>query len=169
MRLRCRLIALIAAWLVYQTPGAAAQGAAAQSVATQGVVIAQSVEQTQTIDLAAVQALPQVDQHVSMQTEHGPVQATFRGALLWTVLQKAGAITGDPRSHVRRVVMVTGRDGYTAALALGEVDPEFEGKQVIVADQQDGQPLQGGSLRLLVPGDKRGGRSVRDIVRIELR
>ncbi|HTC09040.1 MAG TPA: molybdopterin-dependent oxidoreductase [Acetobacteraceae bacterium] len=159
MRLPCPLGVLAAAWLVYQTPGAAAQS----------VVIAQSVEQTQTIDLAAVQALPQVDTHMSMLTGHGTVQATYRGALLWAVLEKVGLVSGDPRSHVRRVVMVTGRDGYTAALALGEIDPEFEGKQVIVADQQDGQALKGGELRLVVPGDKRGGRSVRDIVRIELR
>jgi DMSO/TMAO reductase YedYZ molybdopterin-dependent catalytic subunit len=159
MRLRGTLIVLAAVWLVYQTPGAAAQG----------VVVARSVEQTQTIDPASVRALPQVDLHVSMLTEHGTVQATYRGALLWAVLRKAGAIAGDPRSHVRQVVMVTGRDGYTAALALGEIDPEFEGKQVLVADQQDGAALPGGTLRLVVPGDKRGGRSVRDIVRIELR
>lgn len=159
MRLPCPLFLLAATWLVYQTPGTAAQS----------VVVAQSVEQTQTIDLAAVQALPQVDTQVSMLTGHGTVQATYRGALLWALLRKTGAISSDERSHVRRVVMVTGRDGYTAVLALAEIDPEFEGKPVIVADQQDGQVLKDGQLRLVVPGDKRGGRSVRDIVRIELR
>lgn len=158
MRLPGTLIALAATWLLAQTPGASAQS----------VVIAQSVEQTQTIDLASVQALPQVEQRVSTQTEHGTVQATYRGALLWTVLQQAGVL-GEARSHVRRVVRVTGRDGYTAVLALAEIDPEFEGKAVIVADQQDGVALKSGALRLVVPGDKRGGRSVRDIVGIELR
>lgn len=34
---------------------------------------------------------------------------------------------GDRRARLRRTVLVTGRDGYTAVLALAEIDPEFEG------------------------------------------
>jgi hypothetical protein len=54
-----------------------------------------------------------------------------------------------------------------AVLALAEIDPEFEGKQVLLAFRRDGQPMPG-ELRLVVPGDRRGGRSARDVVRIEL-
>lgn len=63
---------------------------------------------------------------------------------------------------------MTGRDGYTAVLALAEVDPEFEGKQVLLAYRRDGQPMDGHALRLVVPGDHHGGHSVRDVVRIDL-
>ena len=56
-----------------------------------------------------------------------------------------------------------------AVLTLAEIDPEFEGKRVILAYWRDGQPLPGGELRLVVPGDHRGGRSVREVVKIELR
>ena len=74
-----------------------------------------------------------------------------------------------PRSRVRRcasTVWVTGSDGYSAALALGEIAPAFEAKRVIVADQTDSRPLGPGHFRLVVPGDRYGGRSVRDVVRI---
>lgn len=160
MRLPGPLVVLATAWLAL----ALAPGAMAQSL-----TIGNAAQPMQTIDLATMQALPQVDTHVAMLTGHGTVQATYRGALLWTVLQKAGVISSDERSHVRTTVLVTGRDGYTAVLALAEIDPAFEGKPVIVADRQDGRALNAGELRLVVPGDKRGGRSVRDVVKIELR
>jgi DMSO/TMAO reductase YedYZ molybdopterin-dependent catalytic subunit len=88
---------------------------------------------------------------------------------LWTVLQKAGVV--DPAMHREQVsqsVVILGRDGYRVVLALGEIAPEFEGKQVILAERMDGQPLGDEHLRVVVPLDKRGGRSVRDVVRIEV-
>jgi hypothetical protein len=88
---------------------------------------------------------------------------------LWTVLQKAGVI--DPALHREQVsqsVVIVGRDGYRAVLAVGEIAPEFEGKQVILAERIDGQPLDAEHLRVVVPLDKRGGRSVRDVARIEV-
>ena len=38
---------------------------------------------------------------------------------------------------------VTGADGYVVALAVGELDPEFEGKSVLVAYARDGKPTPG--------------------------
>jgi hypothetical protein len=65
--------------------------------------------------------------------------------------------------------MITGRDGYAVALALGEIDPHYEGKQIIIA-YLGGEPSASmSSLRLIVPGDVHGGRSVRDVAKIELR
>ena len=68
-----------------------------------------------------------------------------------------------------KVLIATGRDGYTAALALAELDPVFEGKEVLIATTADGHAPEDGGLRLVVPGDQRGGRSVRDVVRIVVR
>lgn len=62
--------------------------------------------------------------------------------------------------------MITGRDGYRAVLALGEIAPDFENKSVILANRMDGKPLGAGHPRVVVPLDKRGGRSVRDVMRI---
>ena len=134
----------------------------------QSVVVAQSVEQTHTIDVAIVEQLPAIEQKVSFLTAHGPEQATYTGALLWSVLERAGMVGGDRRARLRRTILVTGGDGYTAVLALAEIDPEFEGKQVLLAYRRDAQPMAGHTLRLVVPADRHGGRSVRDVVRIDL-
>jgi hypothetical protein len=136
--------------------------------ADQGIVIAQSVEQTHTIDGATVEQLPAIEEKVSFLTGRGSEQATYTGALLWSVLDRAEMLGGDRRTRLRRTILVTGRDGYTAALTLAEIDPEFEGKQVLLAYRRDGKPMEGGALRLVVPGDRHGGRSVRDVVRIDL-
>ena len=137
----------------------------------QGLVITEAVEQTHRIDLADIEKLPAIDLQVSFQTSHGPQQANYTGALLWTLLKGAEPAGGgaDPKMHTRQTIAVTGRDGYVAVLARAEIDPEFEGKKVIVAYRKDGQQLNGGELRLVVPGDHRGGRSVQDILRIEVR
>jgi DMSO/TMAO reductase YedYZ molybdopterin-dependent catalytic subunit len=114
-----------------------------------------------------LEALPVTTVHVAFGTEHGPMQAAFAGPLLFDVLQHMGAIdAAKPAGMVRQYVTVTGHDGYTAVLALGELSPDFEGKQVILAEKMDGKPLGPDHLRVVVPGDKRGGRSVRDVVRI---
>jgi len=64
--------------------------------------------------------------------------------------------------------VILGRDGYRALLALGEIAPEFEAKQLIFAERKDGKRPDAGHLRLVVPLDKRGGRTVREVVRIEI-
>jgi len=113
--------------------------------------------------------LPTTRVDVAFLTEHGTHPASFEGPLLWTVLQKAGVF--DPAMHrdqVSQSIIILGRDGYRAVLAVGEIAPEFEGKQIILAEWMDGKPLDPEHLRIIVPLDKRGGRSVRDVVRIEV-
>ena len=99
----------------------------------QAIVITQAPGQTHELDQAELQKLPAVEQRVSFRTGHGTEQATYTGALLWSVLERTGVLDGEPRARLRHIVTVTGRDGYTAALALAEIDPEFEGKQVLLA------------------------------------
>jgi DMSO/TMAO reductase YedYZ molybdopterin-dependent catalytic subunit len=112
-----------------------------------------------------IAALPMIQLNIGFATEHGPRQANFEGPLLWTVLDHAHAIDpAKPRESVRQTILLTGQDGYTAVLAVGEISPEFENKQVILAERMDGKPLD--HPRIVVPGDKRGGRGVHDLVRI---
>jgi DMSO/TMAO reductase YedYZ molybdopterin-dependent catalytic subunit len=118
-----------------------------------------------TVDLAVIRQLPAVTETISFLTGHGEEKGTYKGALLWAVLEKEGVVeAGGPRGRVRQEVLVTGRDGYVAALGMGEIDPAFEGKQVLLAYEGDGKAIP---LRLVVPGDKRGGRAVKDVVRVE--
>ncbi len=95
------------------------------------------------------------------------MHAVFAGPLLWTVLTQTRAIDpAKPKEAVREAVLVTGSDGYTALLAVGEIAPMFEDKQVILATTMNGKNLAPGHLRIVVPGDKKGGRSVYDVVSI---
>ncbi len=156
---------LLAAALIAASLALPAKNATA---ADQSIIVATSVEQTHTIDRAMVEQLPAIEQTVSFLTGHGREQATYTGALLWSMLERTEMLGADRRARVRRAIVVTGRDGYAAALALAEIDPEFEGKQVLLAYRRNGQPIAGNTLRLVVPGDRHGGRSVRDVVRIDL-
>jgi hypothetical protein len=121
-----------------------------------------------TLTQADLSALPAETLEASFRGERGVMSARFAGPLLWSVLTRAGVVAPEPRGHVRMTVVTTGADGYTAVLALGEIDPAFEGKKVLVATMQDGAPVGGTGLRQVVPGDARGGRSVRDVVRIAI-
>lgn len=116
----------------------------------------------------ALAALPQQTVAARFQTRHGTQAHQWRGPALLDVLNQAG-ITDAPggRTHLRHVILLTGADGYAAALALGEIDPQGEGKQVIVALTRDGTALPAPCV--IVPGDRSFARGVHDLAGIELR
>jgi DMSO/TMAO reductase YedYZ molybdopterin-dependent catalytic subunit len=118
-----------------------------------------------------LETLPRIEQTVAFQTSKGVEQGQYEGVLLWDLLKSAGA-TELPGHHaeLQRIFVVTGRDHYSVAFSLGEISPEFGGRRIMIAERVDGEPLPpGNGLRLVVPGDKRGARSVRDVVAIEIR
>jgi hypothetical protein len=132
-----------------------------------GVSVACGESAPVLLTAADLAKLPEVTVSVSFGTDHGQFHGIFSGPLLWTVLNQAKAIDPkNPRLVLREFVLVTGADRYSAVLALGEIAPEFEDKDVILATQMNGQELAPGHFRIVVPGDKRGGRSVRDVVRM---
>jgi|HubBroStandDraft_1064217.scaffolds.fasta_scaffold02022_3 hypothetical protein len=129
-----------------------------------GIDLAGHVEHALHLTVAELKALPQSAVDVTFQSGHGPQSGHFAGPLLWDLVQKAGIAEeagSKAKHHLQHALLVTGRDGYVVALAVAEIDPDFEGKSVILADEGD-------ELRLIVPGDKFGGRDVRDVVRIEV-
>jgi len=83
---------------------------------------------------------------------------------LWTLLQAAGPRVNPQIKHhlLQFVVAVRGQDGYTADFTLGELSPDFGGRVVWVALDEDGEPLtgDGGPVQLLVPADKNPARWV---------
>jgi len=112
--------------------------------------------------------MPAIDIAVSQQTDRGPSQGKFRGALLWSVVDKAGLLNGaEKNGYLRHTLLVRGSDGYAAALSEGEIDPKLEGKQVILAYQKDGATFD--RPRLVVPGDAHGARGVHDVITIEVK
>ncbi len=68
-------------------------------------------------------------------------------------------------------MLATGADGYQSVVSWGELDPEFGAEPVLVAWQRDGNGLSDGEgmARLVVPGDKVGGRFVSTLASLEVR
>jgi len=67
-------------------------------------------------------------------------------------------------------LIATGSDGYSVVLSLAEVDPDFHGGEVMVADTRDGQLLgENGPFQLIVSDDKRPARWVHNLTSISLR
>jgi DMSO/TMAO reductase YedYZ molybdopterin-dependent catalytic subunit len=104
--------------------------------------------------------------------DHDGVTREYQGVELQALLRKAGApLGGELRGkNMTLVVVAEAGDGYRAVFSLAELDADFSNAQVIVADMEDGKPLdaQHGPLRLVLPGDKRQGRWVRMLKTITL-
>jgi hypothetical protein len=113
--------------------------------------------------------MPPITVDVDFATGGGRKSETYTGVSLWSLLKKAATVDAPGKNAaLLHTLTIIGRDGYGVALAIGEIDPHYEGKQVILA-YQGGEPTASfEALRLVVPGDAHGGRSVRDVVRIEV-
>lgn len=139
---------------------------AADAPAPEGLTVDGHAEHALHLTLAQLKAMQQHELDISFETGHGPQGGHYAGVLLWDVVQQAGVVDApgvNAKHHLQHVLCVRGRDGYVVAVALGEIDPDFEGKSVIL-----GEDSEAGKIRLIVPGDKHGGRNVRDVVRIEI-
>jgi DMSO/TMAO reductase YedYZ molybdopterin-dependent catalytic subunit len=137
------------------------------------IAVTGAVERPRQWTVAELAQQPQTVETVFLHTGHGPLTGSFSGVLLWSLLDQAGVKT-DPKAKndiIRHAVVVTGRDGYSAVLSLGEIAPELGGDQAIVAVTRDGKPLDAkeAPARLIIPGDKAAGRSVEGIATIEVK
>jgi hypothetical protein len=94
------------------------------------------------------------------------------GIPLSSLLAAAGVPAGEDMKgpSLALVVLVSARDGYRAVFGAAEFDPNFTGRKAFVVDRCDGNDLDSeeGPLRLIVLGDKRGARSVRQVERIDV-
>ena len=127
------------------------------------------VSHPHTFTLPDLQALPKV----TVTTNAQPIGAhSFGGTLLYSLLQQAGIVTVSTRKNdiLRKAVLVTGTDGYSVAIALGEIIPRFANKQVILAYEEDGKPLPqaDGFARLVVLGDQAMGRFVSNLTELQV-
>lgn len=143
-------------------------GAASPTPPPEAIAITGQVHNPDPVTRQEIMALPPVEVTVSQQTDHGALTGKFKGALLWTLIQQAEPVEGpEKNAYLRHVILVSGADGYAAALSEGEIDPKLEGKQVIVAYMKDGAELDG--LQLVVPGDAHAARGVHDVAIIEVK
>jgi DMSO/TMAO reductase YedYZ molybdopterin-dependent catalytic subunit len=117
-------------------------------------------------DIAKI--VPRAEVHASV---HGTA-AVWSGVPLIDLLRTAGAPTGDALRGpaLALYVRVMAADGYRAVFALAELDPGTGHANVLLADQRDGKPIDDkeGPLRLIVAGDARPARWVRQVIAIDL-
>ncbi len=97
------------------------------------------------------------------------ITASYTGVLLWDVLSSSQVnFNADVKNDkLGFFIVATGRDGYQAVIAWGEIDPEFGNQAILVAFEKDGTALD--APQLVVPGDARGGRYVSGLVSLEVR
>jgi DMSO/TMAO reductase YedYZ molybdopterin-dependent catalytic subunit len=97
-------------------------------------------------------------------------QTTYEGVLLYDILKQAGAPLDKQLmgKALASYILAEARDGYQVVYALADIDPNFGGNKIIVADTVSGKPLfeYQGPFRLVVPGDKKGARSIRMLEKI---
>lgn len=124
---------------------------------------------TLSVSAEAVSKLPAVERDVTFATSKGPSTAHYKGVLVWDLLKANDALGGlELGAQLGRTFVVSASDGYRIAFSIGEIHPEFGNLPLILVTAIDGKPLDQ-AWRLVAPGDKRGARAVRDVVRIELK
>lgn len=116
--------------------------------------------------------LSKLPQQTIKATDHG-TPVTFEGVLLTDVLTKVDLPTGEKfHSTVASYYMlVEAKDGYRAVFAWAELDSTFMDKAVYVVTSRDGKPLpeKDGPFQLVVPGEKRNGRWVRQVTALTVK
>ena len=117
-----------------------------------------------------VRRLEALTVQTQLRSPRGRFDSTFTGPLLLDYARATGLIAEGPNSDViaASYFVVRAADGFRVAVSLAEALPDLSGKQVILAYEQNGEPIRAG-LRLVVPGDDLGGRSVYGVESIELK
>jgi hypothetical protein len=141
---------------------------AAAIAADAGIAVSGLVSHKLQLTLADLKAFPATHVSATQVSGRGPVPLDCMGATLGAVLDKAGLNLGKANNvKLAHGVLVTADDGYAVMVSLGEIDPDYGGEQAIIATECGGKPLD--APRLVMPGDKHGGRAVKGVVGMEVK
>jgi hypothetical protein len=139
--------------------------------ATSPIVLKLCGEGVKPLDLTAAQ-LAELPRIAVTARAHDGKESRYEGVALVEFLRKAGLPGGeDLRGEaLARFLVVEAADGYRAVFAIPELDPAFTDRVVLLADRRDGRPLDAreGTFQVIVPGDKRHSRWVRQVVRLRV-
>ncbi|HEX4053810.1 MAG TPA: molybdopterin-dependent oxidoreductase [Tepidisphaeraceae bacterium] len=107
--------------------------------------------------------------HVTVTIPTHTGKSTYRGIPLETILKLAGLQFGDmasARSAAGMCLVVQGADGYKAVFSLAELDSQFLRHLVMLADQENGKPLDAavGPLRIIAPDEAVHARWVHRVI-----
>lgn len=165
------LLALLLAPCVHAGSGAHDHaGTPSHTLTVTGAVLA-----SVSLDLASIQRLaPKDTGPMDVVCASGEVKGkvdNYRGVLLTDILNTVGIRLEDHKDDRRMVIVARATDGYTVTFSWSELYNTEVGKQVIVAWEKDGKPLDDGEGQLLLVSGKdikTGPRRVRWLDRIEV-
>jgi hypothetical protein len=120
------------------------------------------------LTLTELRSFPAIHVSATQASGKGPVVLDCGGAALTALLDKAALNVGKGNNaKLGHSVLITADDGYAVALSLGEIDPDYGNAGPVIATDCGGKPLD--APRLVVPGDKHGGRAVKGVVSIDVK
>ena len=160
---------------IMTTPRVAAQAspAAGAAAANDEIAITGLVTSPGVMTLDDLQAMPSRTVEVSYTSGGAPELHTFTGVPLVDVLNTVGlpGEVADHESRLRLYIVLMARDGYQVVLTYGEIDPYLGNAPVLLAWDQDGEPIpaEHGPVQLVVPGDLFESRYIWAITGIEVR
>jgi hypothetical protein len=169
MRITSTLLAAlpVLAGSMWLAAAASADGAPTDKAAP-AIMISGEGATARRFDIAALAKLPQ--QTVRAEA-HGHT-ANCTGPNLIDVVAAVGAPSGEKLrgKNLSLYVRVSAADGYRAVFALAELDPAMRDAVPILSASCDGAPLdaKGGPFRIVVPGEKRPARWVRQVISIDV-
>jgi hypothetical protein len=160
---------LLAALALAVTFATSAPAQTASSLTRSGALaITGDVATPLTLSVADLKAMPRTRVE---QLDHDQ-KRVHEGVLVSAILERAGVPvgTGLKGPALTTVVIAHASDDYRVAFSLGELDAALARQDIIVADTTDGASLvePQGPLRLVVPKDTRGARSVRMLIRLDV-
>lgn len=164
---------LVALCLIYLSSAVAVYAQDKPAAAT-GSTVALSVggEVERPLKLSAAD-LAKLPRRTVRAKDHSGQEVEFEGVALIDVLSQAGVKFGDQMrgANLARFLVVEAADGYKAVFALPELDPAFTDRVIILADKRDGKSLteSEGPYRVVVPGEKRQARWVRQVTALNIR
>jgi hypothetical protein len=117
---------------------------------------------------ATLAALPH--KTITVWNEHAKASQTYSGVPLIDLLKPLGVPEKPHGKEFRLYLVAEGSDGYQVVYSMGEVTPDVHDGTVMVADTLDGKALaDSGPLQLVLTGEKRPARWVRNLVTIRVR
>lgn len=135
-------------------------------------VLTISGEVTKPLTLQAVDLKSMSHTDVMAKDRDGK-EHTYSGIPLVDLLRQAGTTLGGELrgENLTKFLLIKAVDGYEVLFALPEIDPDFATRTILLADSVDGVPLaQGvGPYRVVVPGEKKPARWIREVKSIEVR
>ena len=162
---------LLIALSLFGAVGSVAAQATPEATAD-AITIIGGAESPVTLTVTDLQAMPTETVDVTYTASGEPQEHSFTGTPLLGVLESVGLPWDEEARNpwLGHIVLVTATDGYQVAFGGGELDPEFGNQPIYLAWEMDGAPLpaEDGAVRIVVPGDTKGGRYVSLVESIEL-